>query len=75
MNSFMPTATNLPPQEQDRAVRAAGAYKGFWMNAIYQYYCSLTKLGGKFIYVVKWSMFNLGFHLMIMWGKKKFGKK
>lgn len=43
--------------------------KGGWAYAFSQYITMLKRWGGKFMYLIQWSLFNFGFHVIISCGK------
>lgn len=46
--------------------------RGGWGYAFSQYITMLKRWSGKFVYLVQWSLFNFGFHMIICCGKIKF---
>ena len=40
--------------------------------ALSQYFLMLSRWGSKFVYLMKWSVFNFGFHLIVSWGNFQF---
>ncbi len=45
------------------------SHKSKWRYAFSQYIKFLLRVGGKFVYLVQWSAFNFGFHVIVAWGR------
>ena len=66
MNMNMNSSMQYGSRDKTTAIETK---KGGWAYAFSQYITMLKRWGGKFIYLVQWSLFNFGFHVIISCGK------